>query len=843
MRFVYTVVSGDFFGKVKTLVKRGKKAVRENDMKWIIALAVLMFAIFSVSPRVYLWMMDTRMGDMLQWAFRAFEAYKGLNAIAIALLLCGGAWWGGRIARDKDYRWHRPLLVALGFELLFADNPLRFVSVVWWIDYRWLCTLLLLGISVVMVVKVVKLRKRPKPKKNKRGFSNEDIDTGRVSEELRQYADSIIDHLLDTDMKKHSFAVGITGEWGGGKTTFLDLLGEKLEKKTEVVRFNPWMCRTPEQVTEDFFVTMRQQLSERHSSLSRPISDYARYLSSATFSLGSGIVSKLALSIPDENLQSKKEHLSDRLRKLNSPVVVLIDDLDRLEMDEVFEVLRLIRNTADLSNVAYIVAFDKDYVTRVLQEKKIENAAAYLEKIFPVEIHQPKVDEDMLYKVLYEEMARSSEYGVEFARNLHRVLEEREKMLLLDILNNYRRVKRFARQYVLIVDYLKENNIRDIKLKDLMWLELLQMYDKRIYDLLKDEPLTLLYEHGEQYMLRPNIHQEKYVSKDDEMFAYKGEEIWKPKTPTLLYVLFKSDDHVTRLSARYSENMNKYFTLSVSKLRLSVAEFGELFKLDKSGGDVAKEWVNSGKYFSSCLYQFRSCEQKKLSRSDFRRYLEGLLEYTYYAMAAGGSIEYKAKAQLYANRFSKVRQELARGYVLAWAYDKIGEDGVDYEVLSRLLKRLYQSPEYDTNSGKTTVPESLVITNGDVEALLKELMRTYMDKHDGLTAKDVLREKSEFGKVFRNSTVCTLSGSDTDEFNCYENVAFPIVIKWFSAKAQKPNLDEWKECMDWMFEADVVMDNPDDYYDYAQEKYNHLYDAYFGTDSYWVEKFKMECFV
>lgn len=163
--------------------------------------------------------------------------------------------------------------------------------------------------------------------------------------------------------------------------------------------------------------------------------------------------------------------------------------------------------------------------------------------------------------------------------------------------------------------------------------------------------------------------------------------------------------------------------------------------------------------------------------------------------------------------------------------------------LSRLLKRLYQTTEYDTANDKTSEPESLVITNGDVKALLKALIGAYIEKKSELSASSVLQEKTEFGKVFGNCTVCTLAGTETDEFDEYENVAFPIVIKWFSVKAQKPNLDEWKECMDRMFVADVVMDNPDDYYDYVQENYNHLSDAYFGTDSYWVEKFKMECFV
>lgn len=828
--------------KIKGWIRKGKEVTKIADRRCSVVLVVFIVALYSTSPQVYLWMMKTRLGDILQSTFSVLDSFDGLNSIVAMLLLCLGVWWAKRIARDKDVRWHRPLVVALGFELLFAHNPLRFVTIIEWFDYRGLCALILLGISLVMVVKVIKHRKRPKPSEHRNGFSNDDIDTGKVSEEMRQYADSIIGHLLNTDMRKHSFAVGITGEWGGGKTTFLDLLGEKLWMKAEVVRFNPWMCRTPEQVTEDFFVTMRQQLAKRHSSLSHPISDYAKYLSSATFSLGNGIVSKLALNIPNESLQSKKDQLSDKLRRLNSPVVVLIDDLDRLEMDEVFEVLRLIRNTADLSNVAFIVAFDKDYVTRVLQEKKIENAAAYLEKIFPVEIHQPKVDEDMLYKVLYEEMARSSEYGVKFARKLHSVLEEREKMLLLDILNNYRRVKRFARQYVLIVDYLKENNIRDIKLKDLMWLELLQMYDKRIYDLLKDEPLTLLYEHGEQYVLRPKIFKNEYVRSDDEMFAYKGEEIWKPKTPTLLYVLFKNDDHVTQLSARYTENLNKYFTLSVSKLRLSVKEFGELFKLDKSVGDVAKEWVNSGKYFSSCLYQFKSCEKKRLSKANFRRYVVGLMEYTYWALSAGGSIEHKAKALLYAHNFTKERGELARGYVLAWAYEKIGEDGVNYVVLSRLLKRLYQTTEYDTANDKTSELESLVITNGDVKALLKDLIGAYIEKKSELSASSVLQEKTEFGKVFGNCTVCTLAGTETDEFDLYENVAFPVVVRYFSQKKGKPTMAEYEKMYGDMFLSER-RSYPEGYEDYAAEDYSHQLDAYFGTDNYWLEKLKKECFV
>ena len=236
-----------------------------------------------------------------------------------------------------------------------------------------------------------------------------------------------------------------------------------MKDKAEVVWFNPWMCRTPEQVAEDFFVSLHKKLSQKYSSLSRPIRDYAQYISNATISIGGGFLSKLTFAFPKESLKTKKDRLSDGLSRLSLPVVVFIDDLDRLEMDEVFEVLRLIRNTADLKNVLYVVAYDKDYVTNVLLEKKIENATAYLEKIFPVEVHQPKVEDIKLRNVLYEELRRKNRNGDRFAQTLLSRFKQDEMRLILDILDNYRRVKRFARRYVLIVDYLLEAGIKEIK--------------------------------------------------------------------------------------------------------------------------------------------------------------------------------------------------------------------------------------------------------------------------------------------------------------------------------------------------------------------------------------------
>lgn len=85
-------------------------------------------------------------------------------------------------------------------------------------------------------------------------------------------------------------------------------------------------------------------------------------------------------------MQTLKNNVSEELLHLDKKVFVIIDDVDRLDKDEVFETLRLVRNTAKFSNVIFIVALDDKYVISQLGEKGISDGKNYLEKIFPLSI-------------------------------------------------------------------------------------------------------------------------------------------------------------------------------------------------------------------------------------------------------------------------------------------------------------------------------------------------------------------------------------------------------------------------------------------------------------------------
>ena len=65
-------------------------------------------------------------------------------------------------------------------------------------------------------------------------------------------------------------------------------------------------------------------------------------------------------------------------------IVIIIDDIDRLEGKEIFEVLRIIRNTAKFNNIIYIVAYDKDHVVGQLCLPEFGIEKDYLEKMAPI---------------------------------------------------------------------------------------------------------------------------------------------------------------------------------------------------------------------------------------------------------------------------------------------------------------------------------------------------------------------------------------------------------------------------------------------------------------------------
>lgn len=824
-----------------------------------IALALLIPIWMGIAPAWYGWYAEPGNGLWMKGVYKLLDGNALVN-IPICLILAFVAYrWARRIWVDCSIRWYRPVLTIIGLVVLYYGSNVEYAKVVSCISYRMAFTISLTGMLLVMLVKGFRRLWSNRQKESCKGvpygdsenkplgFTGDKTDDGSIPESLKKYAGVIVERLLVTDIKEQSYALGVTGEWGVGKTTFLDELKKNIGNRADIVEFNPWMCSSPEQVTSDFFASLRHQLSGRYSTLSKSIKEYAKYVNNVTMTPHPLISVETLLPVSQESLFERKRALSEKFARLPKPVVVVIDDVDRLERDEVFEVLRLIRNTADLSNVIYMVAYDKEYVTNVLKEEEIKDAAAYLEKIFPVEVHLPKVEEHLVWKTLYREIKAQSSVGDSFADSLFKHLTPDDKELVLKVLDNYRRSKRFARLYMLNITYLNQETKNELKLMDVFWLELLQMYDKKTYDVLADEPGVLLFNDGEKYRIKDGIAR---TTVSDDKNKYEGEKFWREETPKILEKMFGRYVKTIRQSICFAENYDKFFTLSVSPFRLSVKEMSSLFEQGTQAEELVEKWVDGGKYFSSIAYQFKQVGVNKLSEEQLKVYLQGLLYFSMKVAPYRSTHTWEVKKMLMNERYAKGVDKKAHYIVMTW-FDEMMKNDKLLPALSRMLHQLYITITVN-QGGREESLAPLLISNDEVEQLLVKVMKTFLANHGEMTALDVMSEKGGMPYIFGNCCVAVKDVMATENYCEYKQVAFETVTAHFASREVKPSMDEYEKALGKMFkEKPLVFDDPYDedlYWDYASEIYDNKMQEYFGSnydrkEGNPLREFKEKCFV
>ena len=234
--------------------------------------------------------------------------------------------------------------------------------------------------------------------------------------------------------------MGLTGRWGLGKSSVLNLVAEKLGTmdQTIVAEFNPWLFKGREELLSGFFTALRSAMGKSNHELARELqAQLDRYWSAINLA-GHGIAALIDLHggsgtatagwkswgprfrqfvfgtkirTPEEERRS----LEGKLAKLNCAVVVLIDELDRVEDDEVRAVAQLIKAVGDIRGVSYLVAYDQERVVQALGRNGVDqrtSGEAYLEKIIQHPIPLRPLFEDDAIKLL---QAGLEQHGVNLA--------------------------------------------------------------------------------------------------------------------------------------------------------------------------------------------------------------------------------------------------------------------------------------------------------------------------------------------------------------------------------------------------------------------------------------------
>ncbi|GHA47563.1 hypothetical protein GCM10007103_30630 [Salinimicrobium marinum] len=297
---------------------------------------------------------------------------------------------------------------------------------------------------------------------------------------------------------EHSFSIGINAVWGYGKSSFL----KKFEKNYSelngdaVIFWNHiWKNKGANAIIENFFQELKENLSPYSSSISSNIDNYVEaILSISPNDFSKYIKSGISIFSENETLERHFQEINRNIQVIDRQIIVLLDDLDRLERDEIISTLKIIRTISDFSHVIFIAGYDRDYIVQTLKIEKNN----FLDKIFNVEINLLPFDETLIsdelltyvneaypisnnntdvngfnagFRNIFGEIQDNKEVDLTIADLVEEDNCVEQPLRYNDFLQTYRDVKRFFNEFKFNASFL--DNEEDVIAEEYILLKLL----------------------------------------------------------------------------------------------------------------------------------------------------------------------------------------------------------------------------------------------------------------------------------------------------------------------------------------------------------------------------------
>ncbi|WP_395736646.1 P-loop NTPase fold protein [Prosthecobacter sp.] len=363
-----------------------------------------------------------------------------------------------------------------------------------------------------------------------------------------------------------SLVIGLYGDWGVGKTSLKNLVLASLKKrrsKIPILEFNPWQLSGTGGTTEFFLNELKITLASKAVSGEQKTTEVRERLSRYSKRLAFGSVmgrmfSPLfaALGEPeaainsaaaaealnhaaevtksgaetldeldkadDSSLFELKKSLDASLRKMQRPLLVVIDDIDRLTTREILDVFQLVKVNADFPQIIYLMLFERSIVSTALDAVSGGRGVEFLEKIIQVGYHIPKASRASIQKILFEKLDEIlAKPGV-----LRRWNADRWSRIYLDGLQgffrNLRHVYRFLSSFDFHVRQFQHLSHFEVNPIDLITLEVLRVFEPKVFERISTLKTLLTRDTGKS--LFGEIKQEEIETSINELVQLCSED-------------------------------------------------------------------------------------------------------------------------------------------------------------------------------------------------------------------------------------------------------------------------------------------------------------------------------
>lgn len=314
-------------------------------------------------------------------------------------------------------------------------------------------------------------------------------------------------NILLLNSNDDCLTMSIEAEWGYGKTSVINLIKCALNEKDSlpiIIEYNPWLAGQPETLIQDFLLQFSSQLnikdkSETALEASKKLIAYSSLFSLAKLVPGTepwasiiekifskfGSTAKKIAELKKLDLLGRKKQVDEAIRKINHPIIVIIDDIDRLTPSETFQVLRLVKAVADFSGTSFLLAFDPNYLVSVLDKNNIVNSSEYINKIIQLRVPLPVISDRGMSEIASAELEKLSDKSL-----TDRFESDQERLSWIyhnyfkQLIKNPRELKRFFNHLRFVLEQIEGQ----VCFSDLFALSLVATKSNLVYEHIKNTP-------------------------------------------------------------------------------------------------------------------------------------------------------------------------------------------------------------------------------------------------------------------------------------------------------------------------------------------------------------------
>lgn len=236
-------------------------------------------------------------------------------------------------------------------------------------------------------------------------------------------------HAILSYKSQDNFTIGLCGRWGTGKTSIINMVVEEITRETSdspdkpiIVNFNPWNYSDKSQLIKQFFNTIMSKIGigkpgKELKRVSSAIEKYSEVLEYSQYipvvggylkpikGLLKGLGSKVSEIAEQKNsLENVKDKVVNALKNQNQKIIVIIDDIDRLNNEQIRLIFQLVNCVAGFPNMIYLLSFDKSVVVRALEDEQKCDGEEYLEKIIQVPFDVPEAKKSDVHQLLFDQL-------------------------------------------------------------------------------------------------------------------------------------------------------------------------------------------------------------------------------------------------------------------------------------------------------------------------------------------------------------------------------------------------------------------------------------------------------